>query len=105
MTYTFTERKTERTEGFWSSTNVPVGNPEPWEGMHEFLTNLSKTERRAGATQYRGWSNCRLCGCHNGSATYHKNGWDWPSGFRHYVEEHNLKPSDDFIRMVFVSAS
>ena len=51
-------------------------------------------------TESRGFSVCRVCGCANGSRTFVHGGFMWPDGFRHYIEEHNVKPSDEFIEMV-----
>lgn len=49
---------------------------------------------------YRGSSTCRICGCHNGSKEYVYGGYRWPQGFRHYVEEHNVEPSEGFKKML-----
>lgn len=90
----------DRREGFWGSGNQPEALSEAWEGRDAFLVALSVLERHAERVRYRGWSNCRVCGCVNGSDTFHAKGWQWPSGFAHYVRDHNVKPSDDFIAMV-----
>ena len=94
-----------RIEGYWYSKftpqyPMPVARAEPWEGQAEFLVKLAKKEARAGKTQYRGMSTCRCCKQFNGSSEYHTDKWAWPSGLRHYIEEHNVKPSDDFIKFV-----
>jgi hypothetical protein len=49
---------------------------------------------------YRGVSGCRCCGQLNGSREYRYNGWAWPQGFRHYIEEHNVVPSKEFLKEV-----
>lgn len=46
---------------------------------------------------YRGWSDCRICGESNGSCDETDGEWIWPSGFLHYIEDHNVKPPQDFI--------
>lgn len=100
-------------EGFWrthETENVsglpwPVAG-EPWEdvsrvaGQSAFLDKLAVTERHAGSAGYRGHSNCRLCGIANGSRTFILDDWQWPSGYRHYVEVHNVRPSPEFERFV-----
>lgn len=53
---------------------------------------------------YMGSSRCRICDKQNGSREYHIHGWIWPEGFRHYVEVHNVKPSDDFIKFIMEEA-
>lgn len=92
-------------EGFWySSTNKLLPKPEAseikWAGRKRFLASLAAIERGAKSHRYRGWSGCRLCECHNGSVTYEHNGWQWPQGLLHYVQEHNVRPSLAFQEMV-----
>lgn len=85
-------------EGFWRSEREPTlpsphGLDKPWKGKRKFLAALAKVEKRAHASHYKGSSNCRICDKRNGSATYEYDGWQWPSGYRHYVEVHNVRPS------------
>jgi len=46
---------------------------------------------------YRGWSNCRVCGCMNGSEDYLRDGYTWPSGYIHYITAHGVRPPQPFI--------
>jgi len=87
-------------EGFWSPDNVPNTNEEKWDGQDEFLKQLQKKERRALKTTYRGWSNCRVCNRMNGSCEFSLEDVVWPSGFRHYVDDHNHKPTQRFIDFI-----
>lgn len=85
-------------EGFWYSHEEPglprpVAEDWPWPGQDEFLSALEKVEEKASITRYRGWSTCRLCGKPNGTATFASGKWQWPQGFRHYVQDHNVRPS------------
>lgn len=79
---------------------MPVENAEPWVGQSEFLAKLNLVEEMAKRTAYRGLSLCRCCRAINGSVTYEHGGWEWPSGFRHYVDAHNVRPTDEFIEFV-----
>jgi hypothetical protein len=90
----------DRREGFWGSDHQPEPLETGWEGRDRFLVALGVLEAHAERIRYRGWSNCRVCGRSNGSDTFHAKGWQWPSGFVHYVRDHNVKPSADFIAMV-----
>lgn len=83
-------------EGFWSEANIPVPNALPWEGQAEFLRALDAVEDAATVVSYRGWSNCRVCCRENGSREFCTGRAVWPSGFRHYVEAHNVRPSKEF---------
>lgn len=46
---------------------------------------------------YMGFSLCRFCFCHNGSADFSDGTYVWPQGFGHYIREHGVKPPQDFI--------
>lgn len=99
-------------EGFWKSTEepglpLPIAREKAWVGRKAFLIALGTVESspRVVTNNYRGWSRCRCCEAHNGSAEYTVayGGaiWRWPSGFQHYVEVHNVRPSvafEEFIR-------
>lgn len=46
-----------------------------------------------------GFSTCRLCGIHNGSAEFTDGVYVWPEGFAHHLREHGVKPPDvEFIK-------
>ena len=94
-----------RREGFWRSASepdlpMPVAKETPWVGKDRFLHQLDIVEAELKSKNkmecYRGWSNCRLCNCMNGSAEYNNGKWCWPAGYRHYIEQHNVKPSKEF---------
>lgn len=87
-------------EGFWGLDNRPVPNAEPWPGQREFLDALWKVEQVAKMVSYRGWSNCLVCGCANGSMEFSTDRAVWPSGFKHYIDDHNVRPSQEFIDYV-----
>lgn len=67
---------------------------EPWDGREGVIRHL-----KAGRVNYSydGWSECRLCGQANGSRDLTDGAWGWPEGFAHYVEDHGVKPSQEFI--------
>jgi hypothetical protein len=88
----------KRREGFWKPDNHsylprPESSPFAWRGKANFLTKLEEVQTEAHVTRYKGYSTCRLCGCANGSGEYSIDGWVWPEGFKHYVDEHNVRPS------------
>lgn len=70
-----------------------VGEPQYEEGTAE-----------CPVTAYRGSSACRICGKMNGSHEYVFGGYRWPSGYRHYIEEHNVEPSEGFKKMLGAAA-
>ena len=49
---------------------------------------------------FKGSSKCLLCDGFYGHGEFDYKGWTWASCIRHYVVEHNVKPSDGFISFV-----
>lgn len=95
---------------------MPIHTDELSPYKKEILENLDYLE--SGAPQYdsygmdddiadsvevlhmKGWSTCRCCGKMNGSREFSYKGWNWPEGFRHYIEIHNVVPSAEFLKEV-----
>lgn len=90
-------------EGFWYSKYEPhfpvpvAGDPYPQQA--EVLVKLEQAERESEQLCFRGWSLCRICGIVNGSVQHRKD-WEWPGGYRHYIEKHNIRPSKEFAKEV-----
>lgn len=93
-------------EGFWRNEEPetkglprPCARPKPFVGQRAFLAALSCVENhdRTRTSHAKGWSDCRCCGCKNGSAEFKLNAlgatWAWPAGYAHYVSTHNVRPS------------
>ncbi|MET0979788.1 MAG: hypothetical protein ABWX90_00865 [Candidatus Saccharimonadales bacterium] len=95
-------------EGFWrnendsSTKNLPrvKARAKPFVGHREFLTALNRVQsyhEDIKTLHAKGWSNCRCCEKKNGSVEFKLNAlgvtWAWPSGYVHYVEDHNVRPS------------
>lgn len=92
-------------EGFWFSEDeprlpIPIGADHPWTGLAWFVQCLQKLEVNLQPVAYRGSSRCRLCGQRNGNEEFNSSGWKWPSGYRHYIEDHNVRPSLAFQEFV-----
>jgi hypothetical protein len=47
---------------------------------------------------WRGMSCCRICGIRNGSTCLTDGTFVWPQGFAHYIEEHGVRPPEEFVR-------
>lgn len=99
----------EKREGFWYSEfepHLPMPEPSsvPWEGQGDFLAALAATEATARPVTMRGFSLCRLCDRPNGSREFRLGGWRWPSGLDHYIREHNVRPSQEFIDFIMSQA-
>jgi len=72
-----------------------------WPEKSLFLTALNAVEREAENISYRGISLCRLCGCKDGHRAYRLESWEWPAGFRHYLQEHGVRPSMEFETFIY----
>ena len=91
----------EKREGFWWSKYEPKlpkvkHEQTPWKGKALFLADLRRVQSKAATIQYRGWSNCRCCKQANGTMDYRYNGWTWPEGYEHYIQQHNVQPTPEF---------
>lgn len=88
-------------EGFWRSAAEP-DLPMPtvdaqWRDRNAFISRLVVLQRRARSTAYKGSAPCRLCDRRrNGSETFSLLGWEWPSGYLHYLTDHGVRPSAAF---------
>lgn len=91
-------------EGFWSNTHKPEPNKVPSVWAAQFVALLDKVEARASERGYKGSAKCRICGQRNGSTEFTYKGWVWPAGFRHYIVEHGVKPSEGFIIFVEIGS-
>ena len=92
-------------EGYWRNSRhpelpVPKAHILPWNRKDEFVAQLKGLEAVLTPDAYRGISLCRICQKSNGNEEYQYDGWRWPSGFLHYVEEHNVIPTGEFARMI-----
>ena len=92
--------------GYWANDRYPQ-LPYPADFVDH---NWKKQERqvvveylRAGETktQWRGGSYCRMCDLKRskamGSTCLTDGTYTWPWGFAHYVEEHGVRPPQEFI--------
>ena len=74
----------------------PGGWPEAkWPQRAAFLEMLDRAEAEAQRAFSRGYSRCRICRCLNGTQSFQLDVWEWPEGFRHYVAEHEVRPSPE----------
>ncbi len=114
------------TEGYWASDQDPI--KDEYKGKYswpkassfpekeiflkkliiieEHLLKLEKNTKNEDYVQsYRGLSHCRICDKRNGYKEYvltisETQKVNWPEGFRHYVEAHDIRPSDKFFEYI-----
>jgi len=67
------------------------------------LASMSDIEESGGAggptvlASWRGLSMCRICDQVNGNQCHGDAVYNWPQGYAHYIEAHNVKPPQKFI--------
>lgn len=107
------------TVGFWrKSINEPSDLPFPKQNnanyVEEFAEKFSLLNdeirnyrsndgvklKNLHLLQFKGWSHCRICNCKNGSRTVVLNGYKFPSGYFHYVNDHRIEVPLDFQHMI-----
>jgi hypothetical protein len=93
-------------EGFWRRSRdvaeaLPWPEPEEtWAARISFLIALDRVEAQAQSVPCRGFSFCRVCHQRNGIRSYRFAEWEWPEGFRHYIAQHQVRPSPEFERFI-----
>jgi len=101
--------------GFWSDEHLDTALPHP----REFIDPAWSSQERAIVANYlrngqehasyRGFSYCRFhCGkpsTQMGSRDLTDGVYVWPQGFVHYIEDHNVKPPQEFISHVLAHAT
>jgi hypothetical protein len=103
------DARTARYEGLWRAyPDEPSELPWPavvddWLARPAFLGVLTGIEANARRIAYRGYSICRFCRCRNRHDSFQLNEWEWPAGFRHYVENHRVRPSAAFEEFILAA--
>jgi hypothetical protein len=92
--------------GYWYAedrSNLPdpawfIDDNYPEAEKKKVIDYLKKGKR---INLYKGWSNCRICGAQTPGGSDDTDGiYIFPSGLVHYVEKHNLRLPDEFIKRI-----
>lgn len=99
----------EKKIGFWKINFKPNENLMPWDqkwpmpiensatiDQSHYINKIKNLEKHAACNVYRGPSICRICGISNGCREYTSHHFCWPSGYLHYLEDHNVAIDPDF---------
>lgn len=98
--------------GFWSGgygDNAHHSNAwdcidSDWD-IQEHNTVVAHLRRGEATRHQKGFSKCRICGNANGSYELTDGIYRWPSGFLHYILEHDVKPPQEFINHCLETAN
>lgn len=82
--------------GYWDEENTP-GNSVGELSERDYYKVLDYLQNGKVYRRWRGFSTCRVCKKRNGSVCLTDGTYQWPEGYAHYVLEHNVVPSDDFL--------
>lgn len=98
----------QRIEGYWYSPYCEIKYPMPipnvlsQEEANKVYHLILKKQSQAREIAYKGSSVSRIDGkTWVGSTEFFTKDWIWPNGFaEHYVRQHRVKPSDDFLKYI-----
>ena len=91
----------KRSDDMYPDLPFPQESETKWEGQDEFVQNMKNRQNKIGLSMHtKGFSTCRICKCVNGTASYTTAKAEWPEGALHYVENHNVKPTQEFINYI-----
>jgi hypothetical protein len=97
------------------AVGLPLELPDPREfidthwldtqqGKMEFKAVLAHLSAGTRQDAYFGYHTCLLCGQDAGYQDLTDGVYVWPEGYAHYVQEHGVKPPQDFIDHVLSKA-
>lgn len=89
-------KKKKHFVGYWKTSYLPklpmpVAQDKKWLGQDIFIKKLEVVQKRAMVKKYKGFSSCRICKIPNGTNEYYYKDWVWPSGYIHYLKDHNVR--------------
>lgn len=99
----------QRIEGYWHNPNLdktsiypmPIPDVLTQDEADEIYDLILHKEKDAKILHYKGLSHSRITNEYLGCKEFITNQWRWPGDFaKHYVKDHRVKPSDDFLKYI-----
>jgi hypothetical protein len=87
FTHTFTDFPVEH-----SATHTQAKAIQLLEAREDYCRRRPETH----VTDYYGCSFCRICNKPNGASEYRMDGFVWPSGYLHYLKDHQVQMDPSF---------
>lgn len=105
------KKEERKIEGYWYSPQIqkydkivyptPIPNVLTDFEAEEIFKLIKEKEKVAKEVRYRGMSSSRITGEALGNLEYQTDEWLWPGDFAsHYVLEHKVKPTDEFLKYI-----
>ena len=82
-----------------------------WSNSKQFIIKLKEieqylNEKNSARSANKVCYDCKLCGEKCVTTKQHNiNKWIWEDGLIHYISKHNIKPSDEFINMIYKTSA
>ena|ERR1035437_7953745 len=98
----------KKIEGYWYSEHSPeypkpIPNRLTPDQARQIYVLIKAMQLHPSCSKqhYKGSSTSRITGEPLGSGEYETRTWKWPEDFaHHYVLEHRVKPTDDFLKYI-----
>ena len=96
----------KKIEGYWNSKKepqypMPIANVLTEHEAKKIYYLIKIKEKEAIKSAYRGLSPSRITNETLGNKEFSTDKWIWPGDFaKHYVLEHKVKPSADFLKYI-----
>jgi hypothetical protein len=93
-------------ESYWEIIKKKPKEETKWGGQEQFINKLKKVEKYLDkikkSNKLENPLNCKLCDKKNiATKEYKVNKVVWNEGLSHYIEIHNIKPSEEFMDYIY----
>ena len=96
-------KKDDDNDSFGKLFPYPEENIKKWSGQDQFLEQLINKEKNIKLSETNRNKNCLLCNKKNiNKGRYYDSEFVWEDGLKHYIEIHNIKPTDEFIEFIYL---
>ena len=90
-------------DSFGKTFPYPEEHTKKWSGQDQFLEQLINKEKNIKLLKTNRNTNCLLCDKKNiNKGRYNDSEFIWEDGLKHYIETHNIKPTDEFIEFIYL---
>jgi hypothetical protein len=96
-------KKENDRDSFGKLFPFPEEKHKKWAGQEQFLEQLKNKEKNIKLVKFNRNKNCLLCNKKNiNNGKFIDAEFIWEDGLKHYIEIHNIKPTDEFIEFIYL---